>query len=264
MTEWPPVDPTDAAAVADERDELVAAARDHAGQVAYQLARLEGGDYGQADVETDRGEWTVKYEGGDLEYLRFDPGRGDEVYVISTKQPPEPEALATAMADYDAFVAGFNDYVASLDGVLDDVSTDFPEIATTDGVVAQRDRVLGRVREVCDRIAAELQRYEGGDYGTFTERVAGTRWELKWDRDGQRNYSSTVPRSDSSSATWSLYARTNSLNFGAYSRMSAADGGSYCERRYSPFEPPTRRYDAPSRSHFSSQRVPATRSVKVP
>ncbi|MFC7132405.1 MULTISPECIES: hypothetical protein [Salinibaculum] len=178
------MDPTDATAVADRRDELVAAVTDHAGQIAYQLARLEGGDYGQATIETDRGEWTVKYEAGDLSYLRFDPGRGNEVYVVSTKQPPEPGPLANALADYDAFVAGFNDYVTSLDGVLDDVSTDFPEVASTDAVVAERDRVLDRIREVCDRIAGELQRYEGGDYGTFTTRVAGTRWELKWDRDG--------------------------------------------------------------------------------
>ncbi len=184
MTDWPPVDPDDAAAVADRRDELVAAVRDHAGRIAYELARLKGGDYGQATVETDRGEWTVKYEGGDLSYLRFDPGRGSEVYVVSTKQPPEPEPLADALTDYDAFVSGFNDYVASHEGVLDDVSTEFPEVTTTDGVVGERDRVLGRIRDVCDRIARELQRYEGGDYGTFTERVAGTRWELKWDRDG--------------------------------------------------------------------------------
>jgi hypothetical protein len=92
--------------------------------------------------------------------------------------------LADAMQDYDAFVAGFDDFVAANEGVLDDVATDFPEVATTDGVVAERDRVLDRVRDVCDRIARQLQRYEGGDYGTFTERVDGTRWELKWDRDG--------------------------------------------------------------------------------
>ncbi|MDG5777105.1 hypothetical protein VB773_21065 [Haloarculaceae archaeon H-GB2-1] len=178
------MDPADASAVADRRDELVAAVRDHAGQIAYQLARLEGGDYGQATVDTDRGEWTVKYEAGDLEYLRFDPKRGSEVYVVSTKQPPEPGPFADALVDYDDFVAGFNEYVTSLDGVLDDVDIDFPAVETTDGVVAERDRVLGRVREVCDRIAAELHRYEGVDYGTFTTRVDGTRWELKWDRDG--------------------------------------------------------------------------------
>ncbi len=183
MTEWPPVDPADATAVAQQRDELVAAVRDHAGQVACQLARLEGGDYGQADIETGRGEWTVKYEGGDLEYLRFSPSRGSDTYVISTKQPPEPEPLAAALADYDAFVEGFNDYVASLDGVLDDVSTAFPAIATTDGVVAERDRVLGRVREICDRSRGNSS-VEGGDYGTFTSRIGGTRWELKWDTDG--------------------------------------------------------------------------------
>lgn len=184
MTDWPPADPADATAVAERRDELVAAVRDHAGQIAYQLARLQGGDYGSATIETDSGEWTVKYEGGDLEYLRFSPGRGDDVYVISTKQPPEPAALADAMRDYDAFVVGFADFVADHDGVLDDVGTDFPEVAGTDSVVAERDRVLGRIREVCDRIARELRRYEGGEYGTFTERVDGTRWELKWDADG--------------------------------------------------------------------------------
>lgn len=184
MTDWPPLDPTDGTAVADRRDEVVAAVKDHAGQIAYQLARLKGGDYGQTTIETDRGEWTVKYEAGDLSYLRFDPGRGDEVYVVSTKQPPEPDPLADALADYDSFVAGFNDYVASLDGLLDDVSADFPAVASTDSVIEERDRVLDRIREVCDQIAGELQRYEGGDYGTFTTRVEGTRWELNWDREG--------------------------------------------------------------------------------
>jgi hypothetical protein len=183
MTEWPPADPTDAESIADERDEWVAAVRDHAGQIAYQLARLQGGDYGQHVVETDAGEWTVKYEGGDLEYLRFAPTRGDDVYVISTKQPPEPGPLADALADYSAFVAGFNDYVDSLDGVYDGIDTDFPDIEPTDAVVVERDRILDEIREVCDRIAAELHRYEGGDYGTYTTRVAGTRWELKWEAD---------------------------------------------------------------------------------
>ena len=184
MTDWPPADPTDAAAIAEHRDDVVAAVRDHAGEIAYELARLQGGDYGQADIDTDRGTWTVKYEGGDLEYLRFSPTRGDDIYVISTKQPPEPGPLADALTDYDAFVAGFGDYVDSLDGVLEDVPTAFPEVASTDAVVAQRDRVLDEIHDTCDRIAAELHRYEGGDYGTFTERVDGTRWELNWDRDG--------------------------------------------------------------------------------
>jgi hypothetical protein len=183
MTDWPPGDPTDASAIAEKRDEWAAAVRDHAGQIAYQLARLHGGDYGQHTVETDCGEWTVKYEGGDLEYLHFDPNRGSEVYVVSTKQPPEPAALADALVDYDAFVAGFNDYVASLDGVYDDVDADFPDVEPTDAVVAERDRVLDEIRDVCDCIAAELHRYEAGDYGTYTARIAGTRWELKWEKD---------------------------------------------------------------------------------
>ena len=184
VTTWPPADPTDASTMTEQRDEVVAAVRDHAGRLAYQLARLEGGDYGDWSTDGERGEWTVKYEGGDLDYLKYAPDSGSDVYVVSTKRDPEPEALATALRDYDALVDGFADYVDSVSGVLDDVSTDFPDVASTDAVVAERDRVLDRVREVCDRIAVELRRYEGGDYGTFTARVDGTRWELKWDEDG--------------------------------------------------------------------------------
>jgi len=184
VTDWPPVDPDDADAVAARRDEVVEAVRDHAGRIAYQLALLQGGDYGDRDFDTDRGTWTVKYEGGDLEYLRFAPTGGDDVYVISTKRAPEPTALAEAMADYDAFVRAFNGYVDSIEGVLDGVSAAFPEATTTETAVAERDRVLDAVRDVADRIAGELHRYEGGDYGTYAVRVDGTRWELKWDRDG--------------------------------------------------------------------------------
>ncbi|MUV89982.1 hypothetical protein GJ629_08825 [Halapricum sp. CBA1109] len=184
MTEWPPIDPADASAVADRREDVLAAVEEHAGRIAYQLARLQGGDYGQATVETDRAEWTLSYEAGDLEYLRYDPTRGSEVYVVSTQRPPESAALARALEDYSAFVSGFEAYVESRRGALDDVSTEFPEVASTDGVVAERDRVLDRIRDVCDRIARQLRRYEGGEYGTYTARVAGTRWELKYDEDG--------------------------------------------------------------------------------
>ena len=184
VTDWPPADPVDASEIAAQRDAVVAAVRDHAGRLAYQLARLEGGDYGDWSTEGERGEWTVKYEGGDLDYLKYDPDSGGDVYVVSTKRDPEPEALAFALRDYDALVDGFAAYVDGVSGVLDDVSTEFPAVASTDGVVAERDRVLDEIRDVCDRIAAELRRYEGGDYGTFTARVDGTRWELKWDQDG--------------------------------------------------------------------------------
>ena len=183
VTEWPPVDPADTAAVATRRDELVAAVRDHANDVAHHLARLQGSDYGQATFETDSGEWTVKHEGGAVEYLRFDPGRGQTVYVVSTKRDPEPEALSAALSDYDAFVRAFNEYVASLDGTLDGVAPAFPTPATTEPVVEERARILGRVREVCDHMAGGLDRIESDDYGTFTARVEGTRWELNRERD---------------------------------------------------------------------------------
>ena len=186
MSEPFELDVDSGADVAERRDEVVAAVETHAAEVARELARLQGGDYGQRTFDTDAGAWTLKYEAGTVQYLRFESG-GDQVYVVSTKQPPEPADLADALQDYDAFVAAFNDHVASLEGVLDDVAADFPNVASTESVVAERSRVLDRVREVADRMAHELSRYEGGDYGSFTTRVAGTRWELKWE-DGSASY----------------------------------------------------------------------------
>ena len=178
------LDLEDVTVVADRRDDLLAAVRDHAGQIAYDLARVEGGDYGQRSFKTDAGEWTLKYEAGDLDYLRFAPRGGGETYVVSSKQAADPEPLAQALADYESFVAAYNDHVRSLDGMLDDVGSEFPRVEATDGVVAERDRILERVDSACATMAGELRRYEGTDYGTFTSRVGSTRWELKWDTDG--------------------------------------------------------------------------------
>ncbi|WP_049981233.1 hypothetical protein [Halolamina rubra] len=184
MTDWPPVEPTDAEAVAERRDEIVAAVADHAGRVAYHLARLQGGDYGRETFDTPGGEWTVKHEAGELDFLKFDPKSGSEVYVVSTKRQPDPEPLAAALAEYPAFVDAYDEYVEAAEATLSDVTTEFPEAKTTENAVAERRRVLDRVEEICDRIAGELRRFEGGDYGTYAERIDGLRWELNWDRDG--------------------------------------------------------------------------------
>ncbi|MFC6824109.1 hypothetical protein [Halopelagius fulvigenes] len=187
MNEGPEFDVTDAHDVVSHRDEVVSWVTDHAGQIARQLALLQGGDYGQSTFKTDKGSWTVKYEGGDLQYLRYEGRSGGETYVVSTKHPPDPEELARAMTDYDAFVAAYNDHVESLDGVLDDVPDEFPEAVSTETVVAERDRIVGRIRDVSDAIASELYRYEGTNYGSFATTVSGTRWELKWE-DGRASY----------------------------------------------------------------------------
>lgn len=173
-----PVDSSENAT--ERRDEVVSRVRDHAGQIARELALLQGGDYGKRTFDTADGDWTVKYEAGQLQFLLYEGGRG-ETYVVSTHQPPEPEALAKALTNYEAFVESFNRYVESLDGVLDDVPTEFPEVASTESVVAQREQILRQVREVTDQMAGQLARYEGGEYGTYSTRTAGSRWELKWE-----------------------------------------------------------------------------------
>jgi len=169
---------TDAAAT--RRDEVVARVTDHAGRMARELSLLQGGDYGERAFETDRGTWTLKYEAGDVQYLRFADGR-TETYVVSTQQPPDPEALADAMTDYANFVTSFNEYVKSLDGILADVPTEFPDVASTETVVAEREGILEQLWESANAMAGELHRYRGSNYGTFETRVDGTRWELNWE-----------------------------------------------------------------------------------
>jgi hypothetical protein len=174
-------------AVAERREEILAAVESHAGRIARELALLQGGDYGSKTFNTDDGEWTVKYEAGALQYLRFAGKGGGETYVVSTQRPPDPKELATAMQDYDAFVASYNTYVESLDSVLDDVTDEFPDVTSTESVVAERDRVVGAIRETSNDMAGQLHRYEGDSYGMFAKRVDGKRWELKWE-DGIASY----------------------------------------------------------------------------
>ena len=182
MTEGLEADVEDAGAIAQRRNELTARVRTHAGQMARELAVLQGGDYGQETFETDDGCWTLKYEAGDVQYLRFEPTSGAETHVVSSKQPPEPEPLERAMADYAAFVTAFNEYIASFDGLLAETPDEFPEIASTAELVAERDRISDRIRDVANAMACELNRYDG-EYGTYATTVAGQRWELKWDGD---------------------------------------------------------------------------------
>ncbi len=176
-----PVD--DVETITERRGEIIAAVESHAGRIAYNLARVEGGDYGRRSFSTDRGEWTVKYEAGDLEFLKYEPRGGGETYVVSTQQPAEPAALARALGDYEAFVRQYNAHVETIDGLLDGVDDFFPSVDSTDSVVEERDRIVERIEECCGRIAGELHRYEGTDYGTFSVRVESTRWELKRDHD---------------------------------------------------------------------------------
>jgi len=169
------------------RQELLESVSSHAGEIARELALLEGGDYGRRTFRTDRGEWTIKYEAGRLEFLLFESKSGAETYVISTKQPPEPDALGDAMVDYGAFVEAYNEFVDSREGVLDDITPEFPEVRSTEHVVAERDRIVAAIHEVATEMAQQCYRYEGTDYGTFSRTVDGTRWELNWD-EGQVSY----------------------------------------------------------------------------
>jgi len=171
----------------EQRAEILDAVTAHAGEIARELALLEGGDYGRRTFRTDRGEWTIKYEAGRLEFLLFESKSGAETYVVSTKQPPEPKALLDAMKSYDAFVEAYNEFVDSREGILDAVDTGFPEVTSTATIVDERDQIVAAIREVATDIAQQCYRYEGTDYGMFATTVDGTRWELKWE-EGQVSY----------------------------------------------------------------------------
>jgi hypothetical protein len=171
----------------EQRTEILDAVTAHAGEIARELALLEGGDYGRRTFRTGRGEWTIKYEAGRLEFLLFESKGGAETYVVSTKQPPEPKALLDAMKEYDAFVEAYNDFVDSREGILDAVESEFPAVNSTATIVDERDQIVSAIREVATDIAQQCYRYEGTDYGMFATTVDGTRWELKWE-EGQVSY----------------------------------------------------------------------------
>jgi len=183
MTEGLDGDVPSASEAADARDRVAARVREHAGEMASELARLEGGDYGRRTFRVDGGAWTLKYEAGDVDFLRFEGRSGLDVYVVSGKAAPDPGDLASAMEHYDDLVAAFSAHVDSLSGVLDDVAVDLPPVASAGEVAAARDRIVARVADAADRMAAELYRVETSDYGTFAARVDGARWELK--REGE-------------------------------------------------------------------------------
>jgi hypothetical protein len=178
------LDVADVSAVADRRAELLEAVAEHAGQMARDIARMDGSDHGRRLFSTDRGTWTIKHEAGELEFLRHEPRGGGEIYVVSMRSAAEPEELSRALEDYEAFVAAYNDLVARLAGLLDDVDADVPPVDSTGALVAERDRLIERIESCCERMAGELHRQEGSEYGTFAARVDGMRWELK--RDGDR------------------------------------------------------------------------------
>lgn len=182
MTDGLETDVEGTSEIAEQRDEVAARVRAHAGEIARELAVLQGGDYGQETFDTAGGRWTLKYDAGDVQYLRFDPKSGPETYVVSSKHPPAPDALETAMADYGAFVASYNEYVRSFDGLFEAVPDDVPEVESTAELAAERDRIVDRIRAVGDAMAGQLHRYDD-EYGTYATTVSGTRWELKWDGD---------------------------------------------------------------------------------
>ncbi|ELY60512.1 hypothetical protein C491_04420 [Natronococcus amylolyticus DSM 10524] len=182
MTDGLDSDVASADDVAKRRDDVAARVRTHAGEMARELAVLQGGDYGQRTFETDDGDWTLKYEAGDVQYLRYEPSSGSEIYVVSSKQPPEPGPFERALEDYDAFVEVFNDHIESFEGLFDDAATELPAVASAAELAAERDRILERIREVATAMAQQLHRYDG-EYGTYRTTVSGTRWELKWDGD---------------------------------------------------------------------------------
>jgi len=87
------------------------------------------------------------------------------------------------MADYGRSSRPTTSTSARSRGILADVSDEFPEAESTAELVAERDRIVERIRDVCNAMASQLHRYDGGEYGTYATTISGTRWELKWEED---------------------------------------------------------------------------------
>jgi len=108
------------AAVAAERDRIVGRIRDCADEMAGQLHRVEGGEYGTWTTTVDGTRWELKRDGDRAAYLRV--GGEDGIYLLSQYAPPSAVDVRALAPDVADFVASFNDHVEGLASDLGGVS----------------------------------------------------------------------------------------------------------------------------------------------
>jgi len=104
----------------DKRDQIMEKVRNDAQTIREEAVKAgKSSDYDSVEIETDAGTWTLKWDGSSIKYLRF--SNGVDVYVISQYDPAEITPFVKAMKDYDNFVAGFNEWLASQEDELDEL-----------------------------------------------------------------------------------------------------------------------------------------------
>jgi hypothetical protein len=115
--------------VAAERDRVLDAVRDCCDEMAGQLHRVEGTDYGRFAARVDGRRWELKRERDRVSYLRV--GGEGGVYLLSQYGHPPATDVRELVGGLSAFVAAFNDHVAALDADLAGVDprrTDGPDV----------------------------------------------------------------------------------------------------------------------------------------
>jgi hypothetical protein len=99
---------TSADKVQDKREKLIEEMREKAHTVREEASKA-GLDY-KKTVETEAGEWTLKWDEDKIEYLRF-KNRCD-IYVVSKfDNEAKTVDLVKAANDFQNFIQGFNDWL---------------------------------------------------------------------------------------------------------------------------------------------------------
>ena len=104
--------------VQDKRQKLINKMEEKAHKIREEASKA-GLEY-QKVVETEKGEWTLKWDGDKIKYLRFK--NGVDVYVVSKFDNEAKTAdLVKAAKDFENFVQGFNEWLDEQDDGLDEV-----------------------------------------------------------------------------------------------------------------------------------------------
>lgn len=166
------------------RDSVVNAVERHASTMAEGVHDLKGG-YGKIAFGVEKGRWVLKYsDDGDLEYLRFESEQGREIYVVSTREPAGPGDIVEAMDQYPGLVEAYNDWIERLEDSLEataDSLKSLPDVGAADDALDRRDEVVESIEEIGESLAEQLHNVSGDQYGTYSTKIDGETWEIKYD-----------------------------------------------------------------------------------
>ncbi|MEZ3117835.1 hypothetical protein RYH80_18110 [Halobaculum sp. MBLA0147] len=183
MAESEPSDPLET-----HREAVLEAVADQADPLATALATVHSGKYFTRTVQTPTGKYTIKAESGDPQWLRFEPGDEDDIYLISSRDGPEedPRKVARAVDDWEEFLTAVEDLLTAKAETAETARETLAEIDTTsleeasERALAARDDYVDTLESALTPIAEAWQQISDDRYPSLKLKIGDdeTLWEL--------------------------------------------------------------------------------------